>query len=159
MSFDDWILALHVLSAFAMVGAIVLFWILIVVTRDIDTASETVAFGRVATLGNRVVIVGILGTLVFGVWLAISLDAYQLRDGWIIAALVLWAAASGAGARAGTEYAKAMTRAEELQASGQEVQPGELHALNRSSAGLKMHALSSVLVVLALIDMIWKPGA
>jgi len=159
MSLDDWILALHVLSAFALVGALVLFWILIVVMRDIDTASETVAFGRVATLGNRVVIAGILGTLVFGVWLAISLDAYQLWDGWIIAGIVLWAAGAGTGARAGTEYAKAMTRAEELEASGEEAQPGELRALNRTSVGLKVHTVSSVLVVLALIDMIWKPGA
>ena len=159
MSLDDWILALHVLSAFALVGALVLFWILIVVMRDIDTASETVAFGRVATLGNRVVIAGILGTLVFGVWLAISLDAYQLWEGWIIAGIVLWAAGAGTGARAGTEYAKAMTRAEELEASGEEAQPGELRALNRTSVGLKVHTVSSVLVVLALIDMIWKPGA
>ena len=159
MSLDDWILALHVLSAFALVGALILFWILIVVMRNIDTASETMAYGRVATLGNRIVIVGVLGTLVFGIWLAISLDAYQLWDAWIIAAIILWAAASGAGARAGTEYAKAMTRAKELQTSGKEGQPGELRALNRTSAGLTMHAVSSVLVVLALIDMIWKPGA
>ena len=159
MSFDDWILALHALSAFALVAAMVLFWILIVVMRNVDTASETLAYGRVATLGNRFVIVGVLGTLVFGIWLAISLDAYQLRDGWIIAAIVLWAAASGAGARTGTEYTKAMTKAEELHAAQQEGQPGELRALNRTSAGLKMHALSSVLVVLVLIDMIWKPGA
>ena len=159
MSLDDWILALHVLSAFALVGALVLFWILIVVMRNIDTAGETMAYGRIATLGNRIVIVGVLGTLVFGVWLAISLDAYKLWDGWIIVGIVLWAAAGGTGARAGTEYAKAMTRAEELQASGQEGQPGELRALNRSSAGLRMHALSSILVLLALIDMIWKPGA
>ncbi|MGH3136505.1 MAG: hypothetical protein ACRDPV_08440 [Gaiellaceae bacterium] len=159
MSLDDWILALHVLSAFALVGALVLFSILIVVMRDIDTATETLAYGRVATLGNRVVIAGVAGTLVFGVWLAISLDAYQLWDGWVIAGIVLWAAGAGTGARTGTEYAKAMTRAEELGASGQEGQPGELRALNRSSAGLKMHTLSSVFVVLALIDMIWKPGA
>ena len=159
MSFDDWILSLHLLSAFALVGALILFWVLIVVMRGIDTASETLAYGRVATLGNRVVIAGVAGTLVFGVWLAISHDAYQLWDGWVIAGIVLWAAGAGAGARAGTEYAKAMARAEELEASGQEGQPGELRVLNRSSAGLKMHALSSVLVVLALIDMIWKPGA
>jgi len=159
VSLDDWILALHVLSAFALVGALVLFWILIVVMRDIDSASQTLVYGRVATLGNRVVIAGIAGTLVFGIWLAISLDAYQLWDGWIIAGIVLWAAGAGTGARAGTEYAKAMTRAEELEASGQEGRPGELRVLNRSSAGLKMHALSSVIVVLALIDMIWKPGA
>ncbi len=159
MSFDDWILAFHVLSAFALVGAMVLFWILIVVMRDIDTASGTLAFGRVATVGNRVVIAGVLGTIVFGVWLAIGLDAYNLWDGWIIAAIVLWAIGSGTGVRAGSEYTKALTRAEELQTAGQEGPPGELRALNRSPAGLRMHIVSSVAILLVLIDMIWKPGA
>jgi len=56
MSFDDWILALHVLSAFALVGAMTLFWILIVAMRNVDTVAETFAFGRVAKLGNVVVI-------------------------------------------------------------------------------------------------------
>jgi hypothetical protein len=38
-------------------------------------------------------------TLGFGIWLAISLDAYHPWDGWIIAAIVLWAVAGGTGAR------------------------------------------------------------
>jgi uncharacterized membrane protein len=159
VSLDDWILALHVLSAFAMVAAVVMFWILIVVMRDIDTASETVAYSRVAILGNRVVIAGVVGTLVFGVWLAISLDEHRLWDGWVIAALVLWAAAGFTGARAGAEYTKPLTRAEELLAAGTEGEPGELRALNRTSTGLLMHTLSSLLIVLILVDMIWKPGA
>ena len=44
-----------------------------------------------ARVGTALVMIGISGTIVFGVWLAISLDRYQLWDGWIIAALVLWA--------------------------------------------------------------------
>ena len=159
MSFDDWILALHVLSAFALVGAMVLFWILIVAMRNVDAPDATIAFGRVAKVGNTVVIVGVVGTIVFGIWLAISYDRYQVWDGWIIAAIILWAIGSGTGARTGTEYTKALTRAEELQASGQEGQPGELRALNRTSAGLTMHIVSSVAVALVLVDMIWKPGA
>ena len=159
MSFDDWLLALHVLSAFALVSSLVLFWILIVAMRNIDSADATVAFGRLGKVGTRVVIAGIAGTIVFGVWLSISLDAYQLWDGWVIAAIVLWAIGSGTGARAGVEYGKALTRAEEFQVSGQEGQPGELRALNRSSAGLRMHIVSSVTILLVLIDMIWKPGA
>ena len=159
MSFDDWIRSLHVLSAFALVGAMVLFWILVVAMRNIDTVTETLAYGRVAKVGNAAVIGGVGGTIVFGVWLAIALDAYQLWDGWIIAAIVLWAVASGTGFRAGAEYTKPLTRAEELQASGQAGQPGELRALNRSPAGLRMHVVSSLAVLLVLVDMIWKPGA
>ena len=159
MSFDEWILALHVLAAFALVGAMVLFWILIVAMRDIDSPSETVAYGKVAKLGNQVVIAGIVGTIVFGIWLALSYGGYDIWDGWIIAAIVLWVIGSATGARAGTEYTKALTRAEELHSSGQQGQAGELRALNRSSSGLLMQTISSVTVLLILIDMIWKPGA
>jgi hypothetical protein len=159
VSLDDWILALHVLSAAAMVAALVLFWILIVVMRDVDTVAETLAFGPIGRVGNGVVIAGVAGTVVFGVWLAISLDAYELWDGWIVAAIVLWLIGAGTGARAGAEYGKAFTRASELRASGQEGSPGELRALNRSPAGLRMHTVSSVAVLLIVIDMIWKPGA
>jgi hypothetical protein len=159
VSLDDWILAFHVLSAFAMVSAIVLFWILIVAMRDIDTVEETIAFGRVAKVGNPVVIAGVVGTILFGLWLAISLDHYAVWDGWILGALVLWAIGSGTGARAGTEYRRAFTRAEELRTAGQEGQPGELRALNRSRAGLRMHTISSIAILLILVDMIWKPGA
>lgn len=159
MSLDDWILALHVLSAFAMAAPLVMYWVLIVAMRDVDTASEVVAFGRVAILGNRVIIAGTVGTLVFGLWLAISLDEYRPWDGWIVAALVLWGASGFTGARAGAEYTKPFTRADELLAAGHEGEPGELRALNRTTTGLVMHTLSSLLILSVLVLMIWKPGA
>ncbi len=157
MGLDDWILALHVLSGFALVGAMVLFWILVVAMRNVDTVDETLAFGRVTRVGTAFVMAGVAGTIVFGIWLAISLAAYQVWDGWILAAIVLWAIGTGTGMRSDAEYRKAMTRAEELRSSGQEGQPGELRALNRSPAGLRMHTISSVAVALILLDMIWKP--
>lgn len=158
MSLDDWILALHVLSAFALVGGMVLFWTLIVAMRNVDAVDETIAFGRVAKVGNGAVIAGVAGTIVFGIWLAISLDAYEIWNGWIIAAIVLWIVGTGTGMRADSEYRKPLTRAEKLRASGREGPPGELRALNRTRAGLTMHTISSIAIVLILIDMIWKPG-
>ena len=71
---------------------------------------------RVAKVGTLMVMIGISGTLVFGVWLAISLDAYQLWDGWVIAALILWALGgflgqkSGEGYQAGGELAREARR-------------------------------------------------
>jgi hypothetical protein len=62
------------------------------------------------------------------------------------------------GGRAGAEYGKALTRAQELQRSGQQGAPGELRALNRSSTGLILQVISSIAILLILIDMIWKPG-
>jgi uncharacterized membrane protein len=159
LSLNDWILAFHLLSVFALVGSTVLFWTLVVAMREVDTVSDTIAYGRVANVGSKVVIAGGIGTIVFGVWLAFSKDSYAIWDGWILAAIVLFVVGMATGGRAGSEYMKALTRAEELQASGQEGPPGELRALNRTSTGLLLHAISSIAILLVLIDMIWKPGA
>ena len=39
------------------------------------------------------------GLLIFGVWLALYVDGYELWDGWILGALALFAAASRRSAR------------------------------------------------------------
>ena len=147
MDLNDWILSLHLLSAFALVGALVIFWIMIVALWRTDST------GRVASL-----MVGSLGTIVFGVWLAISLDAYQVWDGWVIAAIVLWAIAVEVGRRAGTGYGAAGAEAERLVASGTQTSPVVAETFGASRA-FQLHAVSSVLILLILIDMVWKPGA
>ena len=159
MSFDDWLLALHVLAAFAYVAAIVLFWILIVAVRRIDTPEETIRMGPMVNVGNAAVGIGAGGTIVFGIWLAFALDGYAIWDGWIIAALILWAIAGAVGQRTGAAYMQGMTKAKELEAAGQRGANAELLALNRTSAGVLMHTVASVVVLLILLDMIFKPGA
>ncbi len=159
MQFDDWILALHVLSAVAAGAAMVLFWIIVVALRRTDLPDTTVGINDVARPATTVIAVAFLGTIVFGVWLAVSLDRYQLWDGWVLIALVLWAIGFETGRRSGDAYQRAGDRARELQAAGETGPNAELAALNRSSAGLTMHALSSLVFVLVLVDMIWKPGA
>ena len=52
-----------------------------------------------------------------------------------------------------------MKKAEELQAAGQTGPSAELLAINRTQRGLVTHTVGSVLTLLILIDMIWKPGA
>ena len=125
---NDWILALHLLSAFAFVGRPRgLLDPDRRLARNIDTPGPTIALGtRSWRDRQRRVVVGALGTIVFGVWLAISRDAYQVWDGWVIAAIVLWAIGGGVGARAGEEYERALHRARELQASGETGPSNEL---------------------------------
>jgi uncharacterized membrane protein len=159
VSFDDWVLALHVLSAFAWVAGIVLFWILIVAVRKADTPEGTIRTEPVVRLGNAAVGVGMVGTIVFGIWLAFSVGGYNIWDGWIIAALVLWAISTPLGQRTGAVYTEGMNKARELQTAGQTGQSAELLALNRSSRGVVFHFLWSLVVLLMLLDMIWKPGA
>jgi hypothetical protein len=144
VSFDDWALAFHVLSAFAYVGGIVLFWVLIVAVRKIDTPEATIRMEPVVKVGNVVVGVGAMGTIVLGIWLAFSVGSYAIWDGWIIAALVLWAASGALGQRTGVVYMRGMTKAKELDAAGQPGPNAELSALNRTTGGVVLHALVSV---------------
>ncbi len=51
------------------------------------------------------VTVGSLGTIIFGIWLAISLDGVAVWSGWVIAAIILWAIGTETGRRGGTYFA------------------------------------------------------
>jgi uncharacterized membrane protein len=159
VTLDDWILALHILSAFAYVSALVLFWVLIVAVRRIDTPEGTLRLRPLGLLGNITVGIGGIGTLVLGIWLALSYGDYNVWDGWIIAAIVLWAISGALGQRTGVEYMRGPTKAQELQAAGQTGPNAELAAINRTQRGVVLHALVSLAVLLILVDMIWKPGA
>ncbi len=159
VSLDDWILALHVLSAFAVVAAVVLFWVLIVAVRRTDTPEDTIRMAPLSRVGNAVIGVGMTGTLVFGIWLAFSVGGYDIWDAWIIAAFVLWALVAFFGQRTGSAYMEGMTRAQELQATGRTGPDAELLVLNRTQRGLVFHAAMTLVVLLLLVDMIWKPGA
>jgi hypothetical protein len=159
VSFDDWMLALHVLSAFGYVGGLVLFWVLLVAVRKIDTPDGRIRMEPVVKVGNAAVGIGAGGTIVLGIWLAFSVGGYDIWDGWIVAALVLWVISMPLGQRTGVAYTQGLTKARELEAAGQTGPNTELLALNRTSRGVVFHTLASVVVLLILVDMIWKPGA
>jgi hypothetical protein len=89
VSFDDWMLALHVLSAFSGVAGIVVFWVLIAAVRSTDSAEGTLRIEPVVKVGNAAVGIGMGGTIVFGLWLAFSAGGYDVWDGWSVAALLL----------------------------------------------------------------------
>ena len=159
MSFVDWALAVHVLSAFAYVAGLVLFWVLIVAVRRVDTPEQTLRMEPIVKVGNVVVGLGAVGTIVIGIYLAFAVDSYAIWDGWIIAALVLWAVAGALGQRTGVAYMQGMNKAKELDAAGKTGPDQELLALNRTQAGLILQTLGSLAVLLILVDMIFKPGA
>ena len=133
----DWLLFLHVLAAF-MVGAAVVLTSAIVLG-----APATLATTRIA---DRLWDVGGLGTLVLGIWLAIYVDGYEVWDGWILGAIVLWLVATAAAARA---RSVARRRAAPDAADGDRaLRPDPL-----------MHWLGAATTVALLADMIFKPGA
>ena len=158
MSFVDWALAVHVLSAFAYVGAIVLFWVLIWAVRKVDTPAETLRMESIVKVGNIAVAIGGVGTIAIGIYLAFAVDSYAIWDGWIVAALILWAISGVLGKRTGDAYLLGMNKAKELESGGRTGPDQELLALNRTQTGLVLHTLVSLAVVLILLDMIFRPG-
>jgi hypothetical protein len=158
LSFEDWIFALHLLMAATLVGSLVMSWIVGAALYRVQTADATLALNRVSVVGTALTIVGLVGVIAFGIWLAILRDDIELWDGWVIGAIVLWTIATVALLRSFVEYARPIAKARALIASGRTGPSPELTALNRTSTGLLLRALASAAVVLIVIDMIWKPG-
>jgi hypothetical protein len=128
----DTLLFLHLLAAFLLMGTVVMHS---AVALGAQTGSRT------ASVGNLLWDVGGLGTLVFGIWLAIYLDGYDVTDGWILGAIGLWFVMTGIGVRVRPQF----------QASG-----AETPAL--TALGVRLHWLRALAVVGFLVLMIWKPG-
>ena len=79
--------------------------------------------------------------------------------GLIIAAIVLWIVGAALGRQVGEAYMQGPKKALELKEAGQTGPNAELLALNRTSRGVVLHTLTSLVLLLIIIDMIWKPGA
>lgn len=86
----------------------------------------TLGLNRVALVGTAGTVAGLVGAIAFGIGLAILRDNFQLSDGWVIAAIVLWIIATLALLRSFADYAKAAARAKALIASGQTTASTEL---------------------------------
>ena len=123
----DWLLFLHLVAAFLLAATIVMYS---------AVALGAAAPGRTLFIADRCWDVGGLGTLIFGIWLALNLDQYDFFDGWILGALVLWVVATGLG-----------QTVQRRMASGD------------ASAIAAMHWIRTLVVIGLLVLMVWKPGA
>jgi uncharacterized membrane protein len=159
LSLYQWLLALHVLAAASLVAALTLFTVLILATRGADRPSTVARFWGLGRFGTVIVSIGTLGTLFFGIWLAIDAEAYQVWDGWVLAAIVLWAIASASGQRSGVPYQKAGERARELVAAGNDAPDPEIGSLMGDGQAWVLHWVTVVTTIAILVLMIYKPGA
>ena len=133
----DFLLFVHVLSAFFLVAMAVMYS---------SFVFGGPAPGRAMFTAQVMDGVGGAGTIIFGIWLALYVDGYGILDGWIIAAIVLWAAAAETGRRAhaGLVGPKA---------------GGAKAAMSREEL-IRWHLIRTRADRLALLaDMIFKPGA
>jgi uncharacterized membrane protein len=155
---SDWLLALHLLAAFALMAALVLFTAVMVANWGGDRPQRASAYFRVAAIGGPLVGAGAGLALLFGIALAIDLDDYDPWDGWILVSIVLWAIGAAAGTRVGAHYASAQELAQRLATDGDEPS-AELAAQLSDRRARTLHAITVIAFTAVLVLMIFKPGA
>lgn len=159
MSKYDWLLFLHVTGAFLLIAGSVMAAILLFSALRRERPSEVALILGLTRFAVPLIGAGSLLTIVFGLWL-VSAAGYDYSYGsfWVIAALVLWVLANATGKLGGDRAEAARKLAAQLAAEGDAPTP-ELRARLRDSRMLALNYGSGLLVLLILIDMIWKPGA
>lgn len=154
----DWLLSLHITGAFLFLGAAVLAWVLGIAAATRERPSEIallLGLTRFAAIGFG------LGTtllLVFGIWLVVDVDAYQIGDGWILGALGLFIASIVIGGVGGGRDKRTRMLAQRLADEG-DAPSRELTAAVRDARALAYNIASTLAGFGALVLMIFKPGA
>jgi hypothetical protein len=155
VSFADWMVAVHLLAAFSVAAALVLFSVLVVAGRRMTTLAETQLLFRVAPVGTPLIGAGMLVALVAGIILAVDVDDYELWDPWIIAGFILWVILGAIGQRSGTYY----TSVQKVAEGGTPDAEADVIARLRAPTGVRLHVLTVAVFLLLVLDMIFKPGA
>jgi hypothetical protein len=155
LDFDDWVLALHLLAAFSIASALVLFSVVVVAGRRTETLEETRRLFRVARVGGPLIGAGLVLVLLLGIVLAIDSDTFELWDFWVLAAIVLWLLLGFVGQRTGAYY----TDVQKLAESGAAEAEREVPARLRAPTGARWHLATLAVFLLLLLDMIFKPWA
>jgi hypothetical protein len=155
MDFYAWMLALHLLSAFAVAAALVLYSVLVVSGRRMTTLEQANSLWRVAPIGGPLIGAGMGLVLVFGVILALDSDDFELWDPWVIVGIVLWVLLGALGRSSGNYYTDVEKIAKE---GGPDAERTVLERL-KAPTGVRLHLLTLALFLLLLLDIIFKPGA
>jgi hypothetical protein len=155
LDFQAWMLSLHLLAAFSVASALVLYTVLVVSGRRMATLEQTRTLFRVAPLGTPLIAAGSVLVLILGVILAINSDEFEIWNAWVIIGIVLWALLAAIGQRTGAYY----TAVQQLAEGGGDGAEQEVIAQLRAPTGALLHLATLVVFVLLLLDMIFKPWA
>jgi uncharacterized membrane protein len=154
----EWLLFFHVTGAFLFLGGAVVAWVLGIAAARRKRPSEIALLLGLTGTAAAAIGLGMMLTIVFGLWLVFDLEVYDLSDGWVIAALVMWVL-SGALGGAGGKRDKETRRLAGRLAAEADVPSSELNARVRDPVALSLNIASSLLGFAILAVMIWKPGA
>jgi len=153
----QWLLALHVMGAFLLLGGAVVAGVFTVAVLRRERPSEIALLLGLTRWAVFAVSVGLLVTIGLGLWL-VEHVGYDWGDAWIVASLALWVLAGFLGDRGGRQQRETRALAERLAADGD--QPSaELSERLCDPVALAMNWSSGLVAVAILGLMIWKPGA
>jgi uncharacterized membrane protein len=153
----QWLLMLHVASAFCLVGGSVAAGILNTLAIRSERPSDAALLLRLIRYALPLIYAGVLGTLGFGIWLWHELG-FSIGAGWIWASIVLWVVANALGGIGGRHQEHARELAEKLAAEG-DTSNAELRALLHDPKGLALSYGAGAATLAVLVLMIWKPGS
>jgi uncharacterized membrane protein len=157
VSTAQWLLMLHITSAFFLVGGSVAAGILNTLAIRAERPSESAYLLRLVRVTLPVIGIGSVGALVFGIWLWHELG-FSIGAAWIWVSLALWVLAGALGGIGGKHQEKARELAERLAAAG-DASNAELKALLRDRKGNALSWLAGAAILAILVLMIWKPGS
>ena len=155
MTKEQWLLGLHVLSAFLFVGGAVLAGLMHTAAMLRQRPSEVALLLQLTRIGVVTVGVGALASLGFGAWL-VSVRHLDWDEAWLTWGLALWVVSIALGGLGGRRARHARYLATRLVAQGDQQSP-ELQRVVANPVGLALNyaSLAAALAVLGL--MIWKP--
>jgi uncharacterized membrane protein len=153
----QWLLMLHIAAAFCLVAGSTAAAVLNALAIRSEKPSETAFLLKLIRYALPVIFAGVLGTLIFGVWLWHDLG-FGFGSGWIWAALVFWAIASALGGRGG-RYQEQVREAAEKEAAAGDTMSAELRARLRDPRALAVNYAAGIATIAVLVIMIWKPGS
>jgi uncharacterized membrane protein len=153
----EWLLFLHVTGAFLLLGGTAVAGLLTFDAMRRERPSEIALLLGLIRFGVSALMAGSLLTPVFGLWLVHDVG-YGYGDGWIVAAIILWAVGNAAGGAGGRRAERAQRLAEQLAAQG-DAPSAELRARVRDPFGILLNYGSGLIILALLALMIWKPGA
>ena len=148
---------LHIAAAFCLVGGSTAAAILNVLAIRSEQPSETAFLLKLIRYALPLIFAGVLGTLVFGIWLWHDLG-FGFGTGWIWAALVFWALASALGGRGGRHQEQVRGARRAPGRRGRHDDRRAPRAAPRPEGARALYG-AGVATLAILVLMIWKPGS
>jgi uncharacterized membrane protein len=154
----DWLLFLHVTGAFFLIGGISAAGILNFAAIGKERRPSEIAFlYGLVRYAVVLIMVGLLFTLVFGLWL-VHEAGFGYGETWVVLAIVLWVVGSAMGNLGGRREVETRRMAERLAAEG-DVPSDDLRVRVLDPVGLALSYGSGLVAIAVLGLMVWKPGA